>query len=493
MPDKFNLERFIIAQQGSFDAAVAELQSGLKRTHWMWFIFPQLDGLAVSQTARKYSIKSLEEGRGFLEHPILGPRLTRCAEALLGVDQKSANDIFSYPDDVKLRSSMTLFSLLAGKESVFQSVLNKYFGGIHDNKTIEIFNRLTATAAPGINTEPDTAAYTAFKVFADRVTKEGKTRCGDSFAVEMLDDDGVLLLVVADGVSSCPCDWKASEVACEAVIKKFKECKGSVSDRMVRAAEKANNSVRQIGGACAGSITSLTFAVWDVRKDQIHFLNVGDSRIYLGPEDNLEQITHDDVAPVLLKRNGEVVLNAGVPVFMRGVTRSLGQTDPLEFEVQTRAFRNHEIVLLVSDGISKNEAFTTSLRSIFGAQNVEDKLSQFVRESSYANRDDATLIVIWRTGQSDSSFDEIKRCIFERIDFRGSNLSRGQILNLIKTELPVMLMGHFDSEVHATLDYAKDFGLNFDREFLSELLSIAIKYEDRVIVERLRNLIRKSV
>lgn len=387
---------------------------------------------------------------------------------------------------------MTLFSLLAVGDSVFQAVLDKYFDGMPDDRTIEIFNPITATSASGINTRPHTDAYSAFKVFADRVTKEGKSRCGDSYAVEMLDDDGILLLVVADGVSSCPCDWKASEVACEAAIKKFKECKGSVSDRLVRAAEKANNAARQIDGACAGSITSLTFGAWNIREDEIHYLNVGDSRIYMGPENNLEQITHDDVAPVLLKRNGEVVLSAGVPVFMRGVTRSLGQTDPLEFAVQTREFRNHEIVLLVSDGVSKNESFTTDFQSIFGATNVYEELSRFIRKSSYDNKDDATLIALWRTGQEDMSLEEMKRCINDAIDFRSANLSRGQILTFIKNQLPIMLTDELDTEVHATLDYAKDFGLNFDREFLSGLLGIALKKEDRIMVSRLRQLIRRT-
>ena len=141
MTDKFDLERFVKAQEATFDSALAELKAGLKETHWMWFIFPQVSGLGSSEIARRFAIKSIEEAREYLEHPVLGPRLKRCAQALLGIEGKSATDIFSSPDDLKLRSSMTLFSFLAGKDSVFQSVLDKYFDGEPDRRTIDILHR----------------------------------------------------------------------------------------------------------------------------------------------------------------------------------------------------------------------------------------------------------------------------------------------------------------------------------------------------------------
>jgi uncharacterized protein (DUF1810 family) len=122
MTDKFDLERFVKAQEATFDSALAELKAGLKETHWMWFIFPQVSGLGSSEIARRFAIKSIEEAREYLEG-------------------KSATDIFSSPDDLKLRSSMTLFSFLAGKDSVFQSVLDKYFDGEPDRRTIDILHR----------------------------------------------------------------------------------------------------------------------------------------------------------------------------------------------------------------------------------------------------------------------------------------------------------------------------------------------------------------
>ncbi len=136
--DPFSLKRFLSAQTGVHDRALAELRSGEKRSHWMWFIFPQIEGLGFSATSRQYAIKSLAEARAYLGHPVLGPRLRECAAAALAVEGRTASDIFGYPDDMKLKSSMTLFALVAEQDSVFARVLDKYFGGERDARTFEL-------------------------------------------------------------------------------------------------------------------------------------------------------------------------------------------------------------------------------------------------------------------------------------------------------------------------------------------------------------------
>ena len=133
---EFNLSRFVSAQEHIFDVALSELRRGRKESHWMWFIFPQLDGLGSSSTARKYAIRSLDEARSYLSHPILGPRLLKCCRAILSVQGKSAANIMGYPDDIKLRSSMTLFSLVAVSDSEFKEVIEKYFAGQKDPRTL---------------------------------------------------------------------------------------------------------------------------------------------------------------------------------------------------------------------------------------------------------------------------------------------------------------------------------------------------------------------
>jgi uncharacterized protein (DUF1810 family) len=123
------LERFVESQDGVYDDALAELTAGRKRTHWMWFVFPQIAGLGSSPTAQRYAIGSLDEARAYLAHPVLGPRLRECARALLALEGRSARDILGYPDDLKLRSSMTLFARAADDPEVFQAVLDRYYDG----------------------------------------------------------------------------------------------------------------------------------------------------------------------------------------------------------------------------------------------------------------------------------------------------------------------------------------------------------------------------
>jgi uncharacterized protein (DUF1810 family) len=137
-PAPFDLSRFLLAQEEDYDQALAEIKNGRKRTHWMWFIFPQIDGLGFSSTAKYYSIKSIDEARAYLEHPILGPRLRECAEAAVSVEGRSATEIFGSPDDLKLRSCATLFACVSPPGSVFERLLAKFYRGARDEKTLQL-------------------------------------------------------------------------------------------------------------------------------------------------------------------------------------------------------------------------------------------------------------------------------------------------------------------------------------------------------------------
>ncbi len=133
--DAFDLGRFVSAQEDVYDSALAEIRGGRKRTHWMWFVFPQLRGLGSSPIAKQYAIRTAAEARAYLTHPLLGPRLVECCEALLRVNGGSANDIFGSPDDLKLRSCATLFASVSEPGSIFARVLEKFYAGVSDKKT----------------------------------------------------------------------------------------------------------------------------------------------------------------------------------------------------------------------------------------------------------------------------------------------------------------------------------------------------------------------
>ncbi len=131
------LDRFIEAQRRDYDLALSELRQGRKRSHWIWYIFPQLAGLGRSSTSVFYGIQGFDEARAYLSHPILGPRLEACAQALLDLDgEPDITDVMGYPDDLKLRSSMTLFAEIAGDDSVFAQVLARYYDGQKDPRTL---------------------------------------------------------------------------------------------------------------------------------------------------------------------------------------------------------------------------------------------------------------------------------------------------------------------------------------------------------------------
>jgi uncharacterized protein (DUF1810 family) len=141
MAKENNLQRFIDAQQQDYATAFAEISNGKKRSHWMWYIFPQVQGLGFSETSRYYAIRDMDEAAAYLAHPVLGKRLIDICKALLTLEENNATKIFGSPDDMKLRSCMTLFSSTPNVDPVFQSVLDKFFDGKKDDATLQIINR----------------------------------------------------------------------------------------------------------------------------------------------------------------------------------------------------------------------------------------------------------------------------------------------------------------------------------------------------------------
>jgi uncharacterized protein (DUF1810 family) len=135
MDDPHDLRRFLQGQAPVYDVALSEIRAGRKRSHWMWFIFPQLAGLGSSPVSQHYAISGVAEAAAYLQHPVLGPRLIECAEAVLAVEGRTAFDIFGSPDDAKLRSCATLFALVSPPGSVFERLLEQYYPGGPDGRT----------------------------------------------------------------------------------------------------------------------------------------------------------------------------------------------------------------------------------------------------------------------------------------------------------------------------------------------------------------------
>jgi uncharacterized protein (DUF1810 family) len=136
--DPYDLRRFVRAQEDDYEQALSEIRSGRKQSHWMWYVFPQFQGLGFSSMSQRYAINSIAEATAYLAHPILGPRLVACAEAALRIEGRTAREIFGSPDDMKLRSCATLFARVSPIGSVFHQLLDKYFQGKRDDKTLEL-------------------------------------------------------------------------------------------------------------------------------------------------------------------------------------------------------------------------------------------------------------------------------------------------------------------------------------------------------------------
>ena len=136
--DPFNLERFVTAQASDYAVALAEIRRGRKQSHWMWYIFPQFQGLGSSPTSQHYSLKSTAEAMAYLAHPVLGPRLLECAMAILRLNGLTAREIFGSPDDMKLRSCATLFAAVSPPGSVFHQIIDQYFRGEPDTATLRL-------------------------------------------------------------------------------------------------------------------------------------------------------------------------------------------------------------------------------------------------------------------------------------------------------------------------------------------------------------------
>lgn len=143
--DSHNLGRFVQAQADVYQQALAEVRAGRKQSHWMWYVFPQFDGLGFSSASKMYAIKSVAEAKAYLEHPILGARLVECCEATVGIEGRSAVEVFGSPDDMKLRSCVTLFATVSPTGSVFERLLDKFFQGDRDEETLRLMAAASGT------------------------------------------------------------------------------------------------------------------------------------------------------------------------------------------------------------------------------------------------------------------------------------------------------------------------------------------------------------
>lgn len=198
--DPFDLQRFVDAQQPVYPSVLRELGEGRKRSHWMWFVFPQLRGLGASEMSRRYGIGSREEARGYCEHPVLGPRLHECTQLVLDVPGLAIGQILGHPDDLKFRSCMTLFERCAPQPEIFRAALARYYDGDPDRATLEalargrrvtLYTRADCALCDAMKLELQRRGYEVAEVDVDR-DRELKKRYGWDVPVAVTDDGTVV-------------------------------------------------------------------------------------------------------------------------------------------------------------------------------------------------------------------------------------------------------------------------------------------------------------
>jgi protein phosphatase len=190
-----------------------------------------------------------------------------------------------------------------------------------------------------------------YNIYFDSFPKAGKERNGDSSQVRELLKEGLVLLTVADGVGSHVCDWHASETTCKVVCDCFAQAEGPLTERLRLGIQRAHAQVRDENGNCAGAQSTLIAVVWESNENRIHYASVGDSRLYKLSSQRIVQLTNDDTASVLATVGGEPVLSAGVPLFIKGLTKAIGQQEVLDVNVHSSDFLEGESLVLATDGM----------------------------------------------------------------------------------------------------------------------------------------------
>jgi serine/threonine protein phosphatase PrpC len=335
----------------------------------------------------------------------------------------------------------------------------------------------------------------ALEIYAKKIKnphKPSSAKCGDSFAMSMDSESGLVMLAVSDGVSGTPCDWRASEVACETVLNAFE--KSPHVEKIPEFVALAHNAVRSDSTpGCRGMLSSLSLAIVDPTKGAFFYTNVGDSLIMKGPERNLVQITTDDTTYISIKKDGGALMQSGVPVFARGVTRCLGQEDDLDVTVFEDSLNRTDLLILASDGVSKDPAFSVRLGDILAAGHWESHLDDFLAECAHENRDDATLIILRASLDEESSATEFLKLFRDGHPLAESSLTGRDARHSAQRMMKDLLAADANTQVFEVLDYCESNGLSFDKVFLEEFNSLVFAQgTDKKLLERIRELLRSA-
>jgi len=301
-----------------------------------------------------------------------------------------------------------------------------------------------------------------------------------------------VLLTVADGVGSHVCDWFASERTCRVMCESFAHSTGQITERLQLGIQRAHDQVRSETGRCAGAQSTLVAVVWEIRENRIHYASAGDSRLYQQISRGMVQLTDDNAASVLATVAGEPVLSAGMPVFIRGITKAIGQQGALNVSVHSREFGEGEALVLATDGMHGYGSFVPDLEGALTKDDLEITLPGLVQRHSIANNDDATIIILRRSDLPERARELYAEALERQLDYREQGLFGHLMAAHLKRELARAGGAGDGRRLALCIEYAESFNLLPGRAHLIELLSLMIKggSADRQLVQRVRRAIQ---
>jgi serine/threonine protein phosphatase PrpC len=323
--------------------------------------------------------------------------------------------------------------------------------------------------------------------------KPHKRSNGDFCAFEILGQEQLVVLTLADGVGSSPCDWKASELSCQKILEAFTESKQvNLPERIKASIQTANNEILLTTGRCVGMKSTLCVVVWDVENSQIHFTNIGDSRIYALSKENLEQISVDEVKSVILKKkDGKPIIISGTAVVAEGVTNVMGSHE-LDFDVKTASTEQIDAIILSTDGFHRVSLhFEKDIIKAVNSIDLDKALEVLYEKYRDDQKDDMTILVA-RKSVKDQDNDNLLSFILEQND-----ISNFREIELIEAMMMGLERGMKDKDaelINEILSKSKSFRIDFGRENLAKLIALMfeIKFQDGEVYQQLLSLMRNS-
>lgn len=311
----------------------------------------------------------------------------------------------------------------------------------------------------------------SYEIYENSVRFKGKERNGDHVGHRILEEENLVVLAVADGVSQFNGDWDASETTVRSVLERFTESDGDLETRMVQAVEFAHQEVQNLQGETAGAIATLVFVVWEIGAAECRLVSVGDSRVYRVRPGRVEQLTVDDSSGRPVKIGGEVVIKDGAVAFQHVITAAIGTREPLDFQVETVAYDSGEMMVLASDGCHELAGFNGFLGQVYDRPDLGEAAESIIyRQNEVHGKDDASLILLRRTDVGEKEKEKYLKVFRAGEDFRSAGLS-GHFMGWVLTDLLVESAGIPDSKVMCqVLDYLKEKELRLKKESYSRVL-----------------------